>query len=102
MNLKLLFDDKKNGKASMTVMYKKRECYIDHFEMSISLVSFTFPLCFYSRESKLCEIIIKALWTKAIDELKVRGEMVERIENRHHSINQAHEIIEKKIKVCIP
>lgn len=50
----------------------------------------------------MCEIIIKALWMKAIDELKVRGEMVERIENRHHSINRAHEIIEKKIKVCIP
>lgn len=83
-------------------MTVKRECYIDHFEMSISLISFTFPLCFYSRESKFCEIIIiKALWTKAIDELKVRGEMVERIENRHHSINRAREIIEKKIKVCI-
>ena len=60
------------------------------------------PLCFHSRESKMCEILIEALWTKTINELKFRGEMVERIEKRHQSINRAHKIIEKKIKVCIP
>ena len=95
---------KKACKAFLTVKNKKnKKCFtLIILKCIFSLISFMIPLCFHSRESKMCEILIEALWTKTINELKFRGEMVERIEKRHQSINRAHKIIEKKIKVCIP